>query len=230
MNLHSWIQFLLYFGLVLLLTKPMGLYLCRVLAPDGKTFLDPVLRPVEKLTYRLCGMDPAEEQGWKQYTGSMLIFSGLTMVFAYAVFRLQAVVPFQQWLNPQKFAGWSGDLAFMQAASFVANTDWQSYTPEQVASYFSSMVPIVFHNFCSSAVGIAIAAGVVRGFARHSAKTIGNFWVDLIRTIYYLLLPGCTILAIFLISQGVIQNFRPYDTASFNGALHDSGGEGGRKG
>jgi len=212
-NLHSWIQFILYFGLVLLLTKPAGLYLYKVLAVDGKTFLDPVLKPIERLTYRLCGINPSEEQDWKQYTGAMLIFSGATMLLAYLAFRLQAVLPFQQFLNPQKFAAWSADLSFMQAASFVANTDWQSYVPEQVASYFTQMVPIVFHNFCSSAVGIAIAAAVVRGFARHGGKTLGNFWVDLIRTIYYLLLPVCTIFAVFLISQGVIQNFKPYDTA-----------------
>jgi K+-transporting ATPase ATPase A chain len=213
-NLHSWIQFILYFGLVLLLTKPVGLYLCKVLDVDGKTFLDPVIKPLEKLTYKVCGINPRQEQDWKQYTASMLIFSALTMIFAYLVFRLQAVLPFQQLLNPQKFTAWSEDLSFMQSASFVANTDWQSYTPEQVASYFSQMVPIVFHNFCSSAVGIAIAAAVVRGFARQAASTLGNFWADLIRAIYYLLLPVCTLYAVFLISQGVIQNFKPYDTAA----------------
>src|SRR3984957_7904736 len=213
-NLHSWIQFVLYFGLVLLLTKPVGIFLCKVLDVDGKTFLDPVIKPFEKLTYKVCGINPRQEQDWKQYTASMLIFSALTMVFAYVAFRLQAVLPFQQLLNPQKFAGWGEDLSFMQSASFVANTDWQSYTPEQVTSYFTQMVPIVFHNFCSSAVGIAIAAAVVRGFARQAATTLGNFWVDLIRTIYYLLLPFCTLYAVFLISQGVIQNFKPYDTAA----------------
>ena len=213
-NINSWVQFVLYFGLVLLLTKPIGLYLCRVLDADGKTFLDPVVKPFEKLTYKLCGVDPKREQDWKQYTISMLVFSGLTMVLSYLVFRFQDKVPFQALLNPQKFAGWSGDLAFMQASSFVANTDWQSYVPEQVCSYFSNMVPIVFHNFCSSAVGIAIAAAVVRGFARQASTTLGNFWVDLVRIIAYLLLPACTIFAVFLISQGVIQNFKPYDTAT----------------
>jgi K+-transporting ATPase ATPase A chain len=213
-NINSWIQFILYFGLVLLITKPIGLYLCRVLDAGGKTFLDPVIKPFEKLTYKLCGVDPKREQDWKQYTVSMLVFSAVTMILAYLVFRFQDSMPFQTLLNPQKFAAWTGDLAFMQSASFVANTDWQSYTPEQVCSYFSNMVPIVFHNFCSSAVGIAICAAVVRGFARQTATTLGNFWVDLVRIVAYLLLPVCTIFAVFLISQGVIQNFKPYDTAS----------------
>ena len=210
MGTSSWIQFILYFALVLLITKPLGLYLCRVLNPEGKTFLDPVIKPIEKLTYRICGIDPKSEQDWKQYTVSMLIFSAVTMVIAYGMFRLQASLP----LNPQKFTAWSGDLSFMQAASFVANTDWQSYVPEQVASYFTNMVPIVFHNFCSSAVGIAVAAAVVRGVARAEGKTLGDFWVDMTRIIYYLLIPVCTLYAVFLISQGVIQNFKPYDTAT----------------
>ena len=208
--MNSWVQFILYFVAVLLITKPLGLYLCRVLDVNGKTFLDPIVKPVEKLIYKLLGIDPKREQDWKQYTVSMLVFSGLTMVLAYLVFRFQDRLP----LNPGKFVGWSGDLAFMQASSFVANTDWQSYVPEQVCSYFSNMVALVFHNFCSSAVGIAIAAAVVRGFARHSAGTLGNFWVDMVRIIGYLLLPICTLLAIFFISQGVVENFRPFDNAS----------------
>ena len=159
-------------------------------------------------------MDPKKEQDWKQYTISMLVFSGITMVIAYLIFRFQDMMPFQSRLNPQKMGGWSGDLAFMQAASFVANTDWQSYVPEQVCSYFSNMVSLVFHNFCSSAVGIAIAAAVVRGFARQTATTLGNFWVDLVRIIGYLLLPVCTFFAIFLISQGVVENFKPFDAAN----------------
>ena len=214
MNLHSWIQFILYFLAVLLLTKPIGLYLCSVLDADGKTWLDPIIKPFEKLTYKLVGVTPKKEQDWKHYTVSMLVFSTLTMLLGYLVFRFQDSMPFQTLLNPQKFAAWTGDLAFMQSASFVANTDWQSYVPEQTASYFSNMVPIVFHNFCSSAVGIAIAAAVVRGFARQTATTLGNFWVDMTRIIFYLLLPVCTVLAVFLISQGVIQNFKPFDTAT----------------
>ena len=200
---------------MLAITKPLGLFLCRVLDASGKTFLDPLVKPFEKLTYKLCGIDPKKEQDWKQYTIAMLVFSAVTMVIAYLIFRFQDMMPFQsQQLNPQKLVGWSEHLAFMQSASFVANTDWQSYVPEQVCSYLSNMVCLVFHNFCSSAVGIAIAAAVVRGFARQTATTLGNFWVDLVRIIAYLLLPVCTLFAIFLISQGVVENFKPFDTAN----------------
>jgi K+-transporting ATPase ATPase A chain len=195
-------------GALLLLTRPVGLYLVRVLEADGKTFLDPALKPVERLFYRLFGLDPEREQDWKEYTLSMLAFSLVGLLFTYAVLRLQHVLP----LNPEGFGPLRQDLAFNTAASFTTNTNWQSYAGESTLSYFSQMVGLVFHNFVSAATGIAIAAALVRGIARHSARTIGNFWVDLVRVNLYLLLPLCIVYAVFLVSQGTIENFKPYTT------------------
>lgn len=210
MNSSGWIQLILYVGLLLAITKPIGLYLCKVLDADGKTFLDPVFKPLERLTYKLFGVDPKKEQDWKRYTIAMLLFSMVSMLFTYAILRLQAVLP----LNPQKMAAVSEHLAFNTAASFTTNTNWQAYGGESTMSYLSQMVALTFHNFLSAAVGIAIAAVVVRSIARHSAKTVGNFWVDITRISYYLLLPICVLFAVVLISQGMIQNFKPYDAAS----------------
>jgi K+-transporting ATPase ATPase A chain len=206
----GWFQLALYLGLLLLITKPLGLYLLQVLDARGRTWFDKVLGPVERLTYRLCGVDAGTEQDWKQYTVSMLLFSLFTMLVTYALLRLQGSLP----LNPQKFAGLADHLAFNTAASFTTNTNWQSYSGESTMSYLSQMVALTSHNFFSAAVGIAIAAALVRGIARHSTKTVGNFWVDLVRLTYYLLLPLCLISALFLISQGMIQNFKPYDAAA----------------
>src|SRR5476649_66671 len=210
MNANGWIQLALYVGVLLLITKPLGLYLLRVLDARGKTFLDPIMRPIERLTYKLLRVDPEEEQDWKRYTAAMLIFSFVTMLFTYAILRLQAGLP----LNPQKMAALSEHLAFNTAASFTTNTNWQSYVGESTMSYLSQMVGLASHNFLSAAVGISIAAALVRGIARHTSKTIGNFWVDLTRVTYYLLLPICVIFAVVLVSQGMIQNFKPYDTVS----------------
>jgi K+-transporting ATPase ATPase A chain len=206
----GWIQLALFLGLLLLITKPLGLYLLQVLDARGRTRLDPILKPIERLTYRLCGVDPQREQQWKHYTVSLLIFSLITMLITYAMLRLQGSLP----LNPQNFAGLADHLAFNTAASFATNTNWQSYSGESTMSYLSQMVALTSHNFFSAAVGIAIAAALVRGIARHCADTVGNFWVDLVRIHYYLLLPICLVSAIFLISQGMIQNFKPYDTAA----------------
>jgi len=210
MNTSGWIQLILFTGILLAITKPLGLFLVQVLDANGKTFLDPVIKPLEKLTYKLTGVDPTKEHDWKQYAAAMLLFSLVSMLFTYAILRLQAVLP----LNPQKMAAISEHLAFNTAASFTTNTNWQSYGGESTMSYLSQMVALALHNFVSAAVGIGIAAALVRGIARHTAKTIGNFWVDLVRSTYYLLLPICLVFAIFLISQGMIQNFKPYDTAS----------------
>jgi len=210
----GWIQLALYLGLLLLITKPLGLYLLQVLDVRGRTWLDPLWKPAERLTYRLCGIDPEKEQHWKQYTISMLIFSIFTMLVTYVILRLQAFIPLQHLLNPQAFPGLADHLAFDTAASFTTNTDWQSYGGESTMSYFSQMVALTGQNFFSAAVGIAIAAALVRGIARHCADTVGNFWVDLVRIIYYLLLPFCVVFALFLISQGMIQNFKPYDAAA----------------
>ena len=187
----------------------MGLFLVRVLDADGRTFLDPALKPVERLLYRFLRLDPKKEQDWKQYTLSLLAFSLVGLLFTYAILRLQNLLP----LNPQGFGAVSPDLAFNTAASFTTNTNWQSYGGESTLSYFSQMVGLVFHNFVSAAAGIAIAAALVRGIARHTSKTIGHFWVDLIRVNLYLLLPLCVVYAVFLVSQGMIQNFKPYEKA-----------------
>jgi len=208
MDLYGWIQLALYILVLLLLTKPVGLYLVRVLNAEGKTFLDPGLKPVERLLYRILGLDPKKEQDWKDYTVSMLLFSLVGLLFTYAILRLQHLLP----LNPQGFGSVSPDLAFNTAVSFTTNTNWQNYSGESTLSYFSQMVGLVFHNFVSAATGIAVAAALVRGIARHAAKTIGNFWVDLVRVNLYLLLPICVLYALFLVSQGMIQNLKPYET------------------
>jgi len=210
----GWLQLALYVGILLLITKPLGLYLFQVLDARGRTWLDPILGPLERLTYRLGGVDSGKEQHWKQYTISMLIFSLFTTLVTYAILRLQAVLPFQHFFNPQGFSAVGDHLSFNTAMSFTTNTNWQSYGGESTMTYFSQMVALASQNFFSAAVGIAIAAALVRGIARHCSETVGNFWVDLVRITYYLLLPICLVYAIFLVSQGMIQNFKPYDAAA----------------
>jgi potassium-transporting ATPase potassium-binding subunit len=209
MHSSDWLQFALFIGLLALLTKPLGIYLTQVLDVNGKTFLDPVFRPLETVTYKLMGLDRNKEQDWKGYTLAMLVFSLVGVVFTYLILRYQHLLP----LNPQKLPGLADHLAFNTAVSFTTNTNWQSYGGESTLSYFSQMVALTIHNFTSAATGIAIAAALVRGISRASATTLGNFWVDMIRTTYFLLLPLCIVFAIFLVSQGMIQNFKPYDTA-----------------
>jgi len=209
MNAHQWLELALYIGALVLVTKPLGLYINRVLDANGRTWLDPVLRPLERLTYWVFRVDPAKEHSWKQYTFATLLFSLVSCLFTYAILRLQQYLP----LNPQKFGALSPHLAFNTAVSFTTNTNWQSYGGESTMSYFSQMIALAIHNFFSAAVGIAVAAALVRGIARHTAQTIGNFWVDVTRIMYYLLLPICLMLAIFFVSQGMIQNFKPYTTA-----------------
>jgi len=209
MHTTDWLQFALFIGLLALITKPLGIYLTQVLDANGKTWLDPVIRPLERLTYSLMGLDRNKEQGWKQYTLAMLLFSLVGVLFTYLILRFQHLLP----MNPQHLPGLSDHLAFNTAVSFTTNTNWQSYGGESTMSYFSQMVALTIHNFTSAAVGISIAAALVRGIARASATTLGNFWVDLVRTTYYLLLPLCFVFALFLVSQGIVQNFKPYDTA-----------------
>jgi potassium-transporting ATPase potassium-binding subunit len=210
MQASGWLQLAFYVVVLALITKPMGLYLLRVLDTNGKTWLDPVLRPLERGTYRVMGVDPNKEHNWKQYTFAILLFSLVGCLFTYAILRLQYFLP----LNPQKLAGVSSDLSFNTSVSFTTNTNWQSYVGESTMSYLSQMVGLTFHNFVSAATGIAIAAALVRGIARHSAQTLGNFWVDLVRVTYYLLLPICLVFAVFLVSQGMIDNFKPYTKAT----------------
>ena len=209
MNAHQWLELAVYIAALVLVTKPLGLYINRVLNPNGRTWLDPVLRPLEKVTYRVLGVDPATEHGWKQYAFAMLLFSLVSCLFTFAILRLQQFLP----LNPQHLGALSQHLAFNTAVSFTTNTNWQSYGGESTMSYLSQMVALAVQNFFSAAVGIAIAGALVRGIARHTAQTIGNFWVDLTRITYYLLLPVCLVLAVFFVSQGMIQNFKPYTTA-----------------
>jgi K+-transporting ATPase ATPase A chain len=209
MHPSGWIQLAIYIAALVLITKPMGLYLMQVLDVSGRTWLDPVLRPLEHVTYRVIGINPNKEHDWKQYTFAMLLFSLVGCLFTYAILRLQNILP----LNPQGLAAVSPDCSFNTATSFTTNTNWQSYVGETTMSYFSQMVGLAFHNFLSAATGIAIAAALVRGIARHTAQTIGNFWVDLVRVTYYLLLPICLVFAVFLVSQGMIDNFKPYTRA-----------------
>ncbi|MCX6953715.1 MAG: potassium-transporting ATPase subunit KdpA, partial [Verrucomicrobia bacterium] len=206
---NAWFQFALFLGALLLLTKPLGLYLVRVLDPRGTTWLDRLVRPFERLTYRVCGIDPAKEQGWLAYAFSVLAFSLVGMVFTYFILRYQDRLP----LNPQNLGGLSPALAFNTAASFTTNTNWQSYAGESTMSYFSQMVALTIHNFTSAAVGIAIAAALVRGIGRLSAQSFGIFWSVLVRVTYSLLVPLSLVFALFLVSLGMIQNFRPSTVA-----------------
>ena len=208
-NPNAWLQFAVYVGALLLVTKPLGLYLIQVLDARGRTWLDRVVKPFERLTYWVCGIDPAAEQGWIGYTLSLLAFSLVGMLATYFILRFQDHLP----LNPQALPGLAPHLAFNTAASFTTNTNWQSYGGESTMSYFSQMVALAIHNFMSAAAGIAVAAALVRGIARQSAQTIGNFWVDTVRVTYYVLVPICIVFALFLVSQGMIQNFKPYTVA-----------------
>src|SRR5579883_146083 len=194
------------FAIVLVLvTRPMGLYMAKVFEGE-RTWLHPVLRPVEKLIYRLCGVEETSEQPWTRYAGALLAFSAIPLLFTYGLERLQ------QWffLNPQGLGNVIPHLAWNTAASFTTNTNWQSYTPETTMTYLTQMLGLATHNFWSAASGIAVAMALVRGLARHSAKTIGNFWVDMTRATVYVLLPLCVVGALLLVSQGAIQNFHPY--------------------
>jgi K+-transporting ATPase ATPase A chain len=208
MTNNGWFQILFFLLVVLALTKPLGAFMTRVFNRE-KTFLDPVLRPIEKLVYRLTGVDEATEMGWKEYAGAMLIFSGVTLLVTYLIERVQNHLP----LNPQHLPAVAPDLAFNTAASFTTNTNWQAYTPETTMSYLTQMTQLAYHNFVSAAVGIALAIAVVRGIARREKGTIGNFWVDMTRATLWVLLPLCLVGALFLVWQGVPQNFKPYTTA-----------------
>jgi K+-transporting ATPase ATPase A chain len=208
MTANGWVQILLFLTLILALTKPLGVFMARVFNRE-RTFLDPVARPVERLLYRVTGVDENHEMGWTEYAFAMLMFSGVSMLVLYLIERVQQWLP----LNPQKFGGVAQDLAFNTAASFTTNTNWQNYAGETTMSYLTQMAGLAYHNFTSAAVGIALAIAFVRGIARREKETIGNFWVDMTRSTLWLLLPMCVIYALALVSQGVVQNLKPYDTA-----------------
>ncbi len=208
MTANGWLQILLFLLIVFLVTKPLGIFMARVFNRD-KTFMDPVLRPIERLLYRVTGVDENHEMRWTEYAISMLLFSMVSMVMLYLIERLQGYLP----LNPQKFGGVGpAHLAFNTAASFTTNTNWQVYSGETTMSYFTQMAGLAYHNFISAATGIALAIAFVRGIARRQMQTIGNFWVDLVRSSLWVLLPFCVVGALVLVSQGVVQNLKAYDT------------------
>jgi potassium-transporting ATPase potassium-binding subunit len=207
MTLNGWFQILLFLALILAVTKPMGVFIARVFNRE-RTFMDPVLRPLERLLYRVTGVDEEHEMRWTEYAISMLLFSVVSMLLLYLIERVQGFLP----LNPQKFGAVSPPhLAFNTAASFTTNTNWQAYAGESTMSYFTQMAGLAYHNFASAAVGIALAIAFIRGIARRQRETIGNFWVDLVRSCLWVLLPFCLVGALLLVSQGVVQNLRPYD-------------------
>jgi K+-transporting ATPase ATPase A chain len=206
MSLNGWLQILFFIAVVLLLARPMGDYLTRVFE-RRKTFLDPLLAPCERLLYRLTGIKAEEEMRWGEYVVSMLTFSAATMVLTYVIERLQHALPF----NPQHLGGVEPALALNTAISFTTNTNWQSYTPETTMSYLTQMLGLTTHNFWSAAVGMALAVAFIRGIARREKKTLGNFWVDLTRGTFWVLLPISVVFALALVSQGVVQNLRSYD-------------------
>jgi K+-transporting ATPase ATPase A chain len=205
---NGWVQFAIFSAILLATVRPVGAYLARVLEGE-RTWLDPVLRPCERLIYRLCGVNAEREMNWRQYAGALLGFSVVSMLLTYALERLQQLLP----LNPQHLAGVSPVLAWNTAASFTTNTNWQFYTPETTMSYLTEMAGLATHNFWSAACGIVVAVALVRGIKRTASGTIGNFWVDMTRTILYVLLPVSIIGALFLVAQGVPQNFNSYTTA-----------------
>ena len=209
MTANGWLQILLFLALILLVTKPLGVYMARVFNRE-KTFLDPVLRPIERLLYRVTRVDESHEMRWTEYAIAMLLFSMVAMLVLYLMERLQGYLPF----NPQKFGAVApAHLAFNTAASFTTNTNWQVYSGETTMSYFTQMAGLAYHNFVSAATGIALAIAFIRGIARRQMQTIGNFWVDLVRCSLWVLLPFCLVGALVLVSQGVVQNLKPYDTA-----------------
>jgi K+-transporting ATPase ATPase A chain len=206
---NGWFQIGLFLAVVLVITKPVGVFLVRVFNREP-TWLDPMLRPVERLVYRLTGVDERREMPATEYTVAMLLFSGVSMFLLYLIERAQKLLPF----NPENIAGVAPDLAWNTAVSFTTNTNWQAYTPETTMSYFTQMAGLAYHNFASAAVGIVLAIAVIRGIARHESDTLGNFWVDLTRCFLWVLLPVSLVVALVFVSQGVVQNLKPNTTVT----------------
>jgi K+-transporting ATPase ATPase A chain len=208
MTVNGWLQILVFLALIFAVTKPLGVYMARVFNRE-RTFLDFALRPLERLLYRVTGVKEDHEMRWTEYAITMLLFSLVSMLVLYALQRLQGLLPF----NPQKFGAVSpAHLAFNTAASFTTNTNWQAYSGETTMSYFTQMAGLAYHNFASAATGIALAIAFIRGIARRQMETIGNFWVDMVRAALWVLLPFCLVGALLLVSQGVVQNLKSYDT------------------
>ncbi len=209
MTLPGLVYIVVFLVLLLALTRPLGLYMARVYS-GKRTFLAPLLGPLERLVYRLCGVDPAADQGWKTYTAAMLLFNLAGLLLLYALQRLQAFLPF----NPQGVANVPPDLAFNTAVSFTTNTNWQNYAGETTLSYLVQMAGLTVHNFVSAATGMAIAIALTRGLAHRSAQSIGNFWADLVRSVLYILLPISVVGAMILVGLGIPQNLNEYTTAT----------------
>jgi K+-transporting ATPase ATPase A chain len=207
MTANGWFQIGFYLLVIFLLTKPVGIFMTRVFNRE-KTFLDPVLRPVERVVYRLTGVDEKHEMRWTEYAIAMLLFSGVSMALLYVIERTQKWLPF----NPQKFPNVEPGLAFGTAASFTTNTNWQAYSGESTMSYLTQMAGLAYHNFASAAVGIVLAIVVIRGIARKETDKLGNFWVDTTRCLLWVLLPICVVGSLVFVSQGVVQNLKPYAT------------------
>jgi K+-transporting ATPase ATPase A chain len=210
MTFNGWIQIAIYCALILVSVKPLGLYMARVFNGE-RTFLTPVLRPLERGIYAVCGVDQSREQHWIRYTIGMLLFSLVSFLFVYGLQRLQSVIPL---LNPAKMAAISPDSAFNTSVSFATNTNWQGYAGETTMSYLTQMAGLTVQNFVSAAAGIALAIALIRGFARRSANTVGNFWVDLTRGTLYVLLPMSIVVCLVLVALGVPQTFSSYIEAS----------------
>lgn len=207
MTANGWFQIGFFLLVVFLITKPLGVFMTRVFGRE-KTLLDPVLRPIEKLVYRLSGIDEKREMRWTEYAIAMLLFSGVSMALLYFIERTQKWLP----LNPQKFGNLEPGLAFGTAASFTTNTNWQVYSGESTMSYLTQMAGLAYHNFASAAVGIVLAIVVIRGIARKETEKLGNFWVDTTRCLLWVLLPVCLVGSLILVSEGVVQNLKPYTT------------------
>src|SRR5246500_4350242 len=208
MTANGWFQIALYLLVIFLVTKPLGVFMTRVFSRE-KTFLDPILRPIEKLVYRMSGIDEKREMRWTEYAIAMLLFSGVSMALLYLIERTQKWLP----LNPQKFGNLEPGLAFGTASSFTTNTNWQAYSGESTMSYLTQMAGLAYHNFASAAVGIVLAIVVIRGIARKETDKLGNFWVDTTRCLLWVLLPVCLVGSLILVSEGVVQNLKPYTTA-----------------
>jgi potassium-transporting ATPase potassium-binding subunit len=212
MTLNGWLQILFFLALILAVTKPMGVFMTHVFNRE-RTFLDSLLRPIERLIYKLTRVNAEREMRWTEYAVAMLLFSAVSMLLLYLIQRAQGVLPF----NPQHLPGvdsaaFTGS-SFNAASSFTSNTNWQSYVPEVTMSYFTQMAGLAYHNFASAAVGISLAVAFIRGIARREMETIGNFWVDMTRSLLWVLLPFCIVGALVLVSQGTIQNLNAYDSA-----------------
>jgi K+-transporting ATPase ATPase A chain len=205
MTANGWFQIGVFLFVILVITKPLGVFMTQVFNRE-KTFLDFALRPIERLIYRLTGVKEEREMPWTEYGAAMLLFSATSMVLLYLIVRTQQWLP----MNPQKLGAVAPDLAWNTAVSFTTNTNWQAYVPETTMSYLTQMAGLAYHNFASAAVGIALAIALIRGIARRESNTIGNFWVDLTRCLVWVLLPICLVGSLVLVSQGVIQNFKPY--------------------